>query len=110
MNLLLILTGAAVVIVPLLAWPRTAAHLLIATADAAAAFRGSWKRRGQIKAVPAKAAAPALDQVQIDTVSALKNYGMARPDAEALVRLVGTASDVPALLAKALQSRGRRAA
>jgi hypothetical protein len=111
MNLLLILTGAALVMVPLLTWPRTAAHLLIATADAAAAFRGSWKRRGraqQIKAVAQKAAA--LDQVQIDTVSALKNYGMTKPDAEVLVRLVGTASDVPALLARAMQSRGKRAA
>lgn len=114
MNLLLILIGAALVIAPLLTWPRTAAHLLIATADAFAAFRGSWKHRGkvsakigQLKTVPVAAA---LDQVQIDTVSALKNYGMTKPDAEALVRLVGTASDVPALLARAMQSRGKRAA
>ena len=127
MNLLPILIGAAAVTAPLLLWPRAAAHLLIATADAFAAFRNSWKRgapnsrelprltnNAVAKARPGKNQGRALpitlDAVQIDTVSALKNYGMAKPDAEALVRMAGTASDVPALLVRALESRGRRAA
>lgn len=105
------LAGAAAVIALLLTWPRTCGRFLIAAADAAAEFRASWKRRRPgLKPWPGVPVAAALDRVQVDTVSALKNYGMGKKDAEALVRSIGTAADVPALLMRALESRRRKVA
>lgn len=104
------LAGALAVIALLLIQPRACGRFLIAAADAAVEFRTSWRRGRRPKVnTPGGPVSlltpPPLDRVQVDTVSALKNYGMKKKDAEALVRIVGTAADVPALLIRALARR-----